>query len=516
MKLSVKTKLKEAENKIARSKHDWEDTFDAIPEIITVHDRDFNIIRANKAAREILNLPLLKADLNAKCFKYYHGAECPPEDCPSCASRKTGMPAVFEMYEPHLNMFLEIMAIPRMDSNNNFLGVIHVGRDITEKKKLEAQLLHSHKMEAIGILAGGVAHDFNNILTAITGYGHLMKMKTKEGDPLRVYADQIIASSERAANLTQSLLAFSRKQIINPKPVELNYALRKVENLLQRIIGEEIELRTILADRDITVVADINQIEQVIMNLAANARDAMPKGGVLEIKSDVTEIGEEFIREYGYGEQGTYAFISVTDTGTGMDEKTRERIFEPFFTTKEVGKGTGLGLSMAYGIIKQHNGYINCDSEATKGTTFRIYLPLIKSKAEKTKPAAAFTFTAGTETILLAEDEISVRKLMKEVLEEFGYKVIEAEDGEDAVIKFKENKDNIHLLLFDVVMPKMNGKEAHEKIREIKPDIKALFVSGYAAEIIHKNGILEEGTNFMFKPVSPEDILKNVREAIDR
>jgi len=392
-------------------------------------------------------------------------------------------------------------------------------RDVTGRKKLEEQLLQSQKMESIGTLAGGIAHDFNNILTAIIGYASVMKMKMPEDDPFRTYLEHILTSSERAAVLTQSLLAFSRKQISNPEPVNLNEIIRKAEKFLSRVIGEDIELKMTLSDNGLTVMADTGQIEQVLMNLATNARDAMPKGGTLIIETGVTELDVDFLKIHEYGKPGMYAVITVTDTGHGMDENTRQRIFEPFFTTKEVGKGTGLGLSMVYGIIKQHNGYINCYSESGKGTTFKIYLPLFESKPVSktvTEGAAVAVPTGGTETILLAEDEESVRRLMKEVLEEDGYKVIEAADGEEAVNKFMENKDRIDILLLDVVMPKMNGREAYERIKRIKPDIKLLMASGYPADFISQKGIIEEGLNFIVKPMSPTKLLKKVRDTLDK
>jgi CheY-like chemotaxis protein len=371
-------------------------------------------------------------------------------------------------------------------------------------------------MEAVGQLAGGVAHDFNNILTAIIGYANLLLMKMPDRESGRAFVEQILSASERAAHLTHSLLAFSRKQIIDLRPVSLNEIISRVEKLLGRVIGEDIEFKTWLADADLPVLADSIQIEQVLMNLAANARDAMPDGGMLLIVTEPLELGEEFVRAHSYGKPGRYAYMAVTDTGVGMDEKTRNRIFEPFFTTKEVGKGTGLGLSMVYGIVKQHNGYITVDSEPGKGTTFKIYLPLVRPSAEEKntkQPAAA---ARGTETVLLAEDDVAVRNLTRSVLEDFGYRVIEAADGEEAVRKFGENKGAVDLLVLDIIMPKKNGKEAYQEIRKIQPDIRALFTSGYTADIVHKKGILDTGLDFVLKPITPTEFLKKVREVLDR
>lgn len=392
------------------------------------------------------------------------------------------------------------------------------GRD-AENRLLEEQLRHSQKMETVGTLTGGIAHDFNNILTTIMNCGNLLKMKMGKDEPLRTYVSQILVASERAANLTNGLLSFSRKQIIKPRPVRLNDIVIKVEKLLYLIIGENIELNTMLAGEDLedlTVIADSGQIEQVLINLCTNARDAMPEGGILTIKTELAELDSEFRKTHGYGKPGLYAVVSVADTGTGMDEKTRERIFEPFFTTKDVGKGTGLGLSIAYGIIRQHNGYINCDSETGKGTTFKAYLPLAESVCGKTESSAGIVLLHGSETVLVAEDDSDVREVTRDILEEFGYKVIEATDGEDAVNKFIENKDRIGFLLFDVKMPKKNGKEAYDEIKKIRPDIKALFLSGYAEDIINKERLHEDGINIMTKPVPPTELLRKMRELLDR
>jgi PAS domain S-box-containing protein len=388
--------------------------------------------------------------------------------------------------------------------------------DISERKKLESQLLQSQKMETVGQLSGGIAHDFNNILTAIIGYASILQMKMSKEDPLRHNADQILASSERAANLTRSLLTFSRKQIMNIQPVKINEIVKRVENLLLRIIGADIYIKTILTEEDLTIMADPGQIEQVLMNLATNARDAMPNGGSLTIETEIVELDEKYIKTHGYGEPGIYVRISFTDTGEGMDKETKEKIFEPFFTTKEVGKGTGLGLSMVYGIVKQHNGYINVYSELGKGTTFKIYLPLIKAEIKETKLTELAPSIEGTEMILLAEDDEDVRTFTKAVLDEFGYTVIEAVDGQDAINKFMQNKDKIHLLLLDAIMPKKSGKDAYEKIKKLRPDTKALFMSGYSKDVLAKEGILEEGLNFVLKPVSPTNLLRKVREALDK
>ena len=388
--------------------------------------------------------------------------------------------------------------------------------DVTEHRKLEKQYLQAQKMESIGTLAGGVAHDFNNILSAIIGYGDLTLMKMAEDDPLRQNIESMREAAYRAAHLTKDLLLFSRKQLGDRKSVDLNEVVRKVEKFLKRIIGEDINIKTILHDWPITVFADSHQIEQVFMNLATNARDAMSKGGVFTITVEEITLHEDFTIAHGYGKPGSYTMITVSDTGIGMYEETRKHIFEPFFTTKEVGKGTGLGLSAVYGIIKQHDGFINVYSEPGKGTTFRIYLPLIAAAAtEETKAREVGTPARGTETVLLAEDDEALRKLSSTVLVEYGYTVIEAVDGEDAVNKFMENEKTIKILVFDIIMPKMNGKEAYDKIQIIKPDMKVIFSSGYTPDIIRQKVMLEDSAPLLYKPVSPFDLLKKIREVLD-
>jgi PAS domain S-box-containing protein len=402
------------------------------------------------------------------------------------------------------------------DEKGNIVSYRGIMRDVTEQRRLEVQLLQAQKMEAVGTLTGGIAHEFNNMLTTIIGYGKLLYEEMIADDPLKHNVEMIIASSDRAANLIQSLLTFSREQIIKLMPVNLHKIVKKVEKLLLRVIDEDIELKVILTDKDLVVNVDSGQIEQVLINLATNARDAMPGGGCLTISTELVELDEEYLKRYNYGKPGEYALISVTDTGAGMDSRTRERIFEPFFTTKEVGKGTGLGLSMVYGIIKQHNGYINVYSELGKGTTFKIYLPVIELEVKEIETAIPTAPAGGTETILLAEDDKEVRNLIKDILQKFGYKVIEAVDGEDTIKKFMDDKDKIQLLILDVIMPKKSGKEAYAEIKNIRPDVKALFTSGYAAETIFKKGLFEEGIHLVSKPLLPKELLKKVREVLDK
>ena len=512
---------KRTEAKLGESDAFIKDILETVGEGILVVDARYRIISANRAYCDSVKL-CIEDVIDRHCYEVSHRINRPcyeaGEECPVKHTFETGNP--YSALHTHLDnagspVYIETKSYAMKNASGKITAVIETIADITEKRQLEAQLLQAQKMEAIGQLAGGVAHDFNNILSAIMGYGSLLMIKMKEDDPLRKYVEPIIASAKGAANLTRSLLTFSRKEIINPRPVDLNEITKKMEKLLLRVIGEDIELKTRLIDEDLIVMADSGQMEQVLMNLCTNARDAMPNGGPLSINTGIAELDEEFIKTHGYGESGMYAVVSVTDKGTGMDEKTRSRIFEPFFTTKEIGRGTGLGLSIVYGIIKQHNGYINCFSEPEKETTFRIFLPLTKTKTEESDPPASVLPAGGTETILLAEDDASVRKITRAMLEEFGYKVIEATDGEEAIRTFADNVDNIRLLLFDLLMPRKNGKEAFEEIKKIRPGVKALFTSGYTADVIHGKDLFEQGLNLIPKPVFSAELLTRVREVLD-
>ncbi len=420
------------------------------------------------------------------------------------------------MHKDGRKVVLEKSGVPFLDPSGNLEGYRGIDRDITERKKLEAQLHQARKMEAIGQFAGGIAHDFNNMLTAIIGYSEFLKMTMDKDSPSQHYVDMILSAAAKSAHLTEQILAFSRKQIISPKQTDLNELIKGIEKLLRELAGEDIEIKMTLEDRNLTVLADPGQLERVLINLCTNARDAMPDGGTIFMSTGTDFLAVDDITSYDVESAGMYALITVTDTGIGMDEKTRQKIFEPFFTTKEFGKGTGLGLATSYGIIKQHNGHINIYSEPGKGTTFKIYLPLIASPIDKGECKEVITPKRGSETILLAEDNDDIRSITKELLLLYGYEVIEAVNGEEAIDQMKKYKDIVRLVVIDVIMPKKSGKEVYDEIRKIKPDIKVLFTSGYTSDIISKKGILEEGADFISKPYMPHDLLCKVRENLDK
>ncbi|MBF0564743.1 MAG: PAS domain S-box protein [Nitrospirae bacterium] len=399
------------------------------------------------------------------------------------------------------------------DPYGNITNYLKVSEDLTEKKKLEAQLLQSQKMESIGLLAGGVAHDFNNILTAISSYVYLLK-KTAGGDEAFLkFVEGIESSANRASNLTNSLLAFSRKQSIKPRAVSINELVINMKQLLSRLIGEQIRFNIALSKKDPIIKADLNQLEQMLVNFTINARDAMPDGGVLSVSTNIVEINETYMTGNDNGGMLAYAMVSVSDTGIGMDRDTQSKIFEPFFTTKP--NGTGLGLSTVYGIVRQNHGNVSVYSEPGSGTTFKVYFPVVKSALEE-EEKAVISIKRGSETILLAEDDTEVRVISRSVLEGAGYKVIEAVDGKDVLMKFTDHKDELQLVILDVLMPETSGKIALEEIRKLKPDMKALFISGYTHDILREKGAIEDNTNFITKPYSPTQLLGKIREELDR
>jgi two-component system cell cycle sensor histidine kinase/response regulator CckA len=390
-------------------------------------------------------------------------------------------------------------------------------RDITEKKRMEEALREAHKMEAVGTLAGGIAHDFNNILQLIAGYAYQLTKIPGSNTTSAHHVRQILAAADKGSRLTHSILAFSRKQAIDLKTVDVNRAVRGTEKFLRRIIGEDIEVTIECGDEKIFVMADQVQIEQALMNLATNAREAMTNGGTLTIRTAAKEMDEEFIKAHGYGNVGVYAHISFSDTGMGMSEETKRRIFDPFFTTKKDGKKLGLGMSVVYGIMKQHEGFVTVRSGPGMGTTVDLYLPLVAIASAREEEAADYLpATPASGTILLAEDDDDVRKLMKDILEGAGYKVIEADNGEDAVKRFKADKHVIDLAVMDVVMPKKSGKQAYDEMKMAKHTLKAIFMSGYTEEIIYEKGIPETGVTLLLKPVRPVALLNKVRRAMGK
>jgi two-component system cell cycle sensor histidine kinase/response regulator CckA len=404
---------------------------------------------------------------------------------------------------------------PIRDDSGRIKGYVAVKRDVSERIQLENQFRQAQKLESIGRLAGGVAHDFNNLLTVINGYSDMLATKLKPYDPLWPYVEEIRKAGERGAGLTRQLLTFSRKQVIEVRTLDLNAIVRDAERMLHRVIGEDIELLTILDSAPGMVRGDLDQIHQVIMNLVVNARDAMPDGGQLVIETRHTEVDETAAGTYPDAAPGSYVMLLIKDNGSGMDEKTQEHMFEPFFTTKEAGKGTGLGLSTVYGIVRQNGGWIQLVSHVGVGTAFQIYLPSVEASplAPPQEPVFAHSRNAG-QTILLVEDHAEVRKLIFAVLTQRGYRVLEACDGGEAFMLASEYADEIHLLLSDVVMPGMNGKELSERLRSVRPNIKILFSSGYTADVVANRGVLEHHVALLQKPFTADELARKVSEVL--
>jgi PAS domain S-box-containing protein len=405
---------------------------------------------------------------------------------------------------------------PLVDESGRVLGAASLAQDVTERVALEERLRQSQKMEAVGRLAGGVAHDFNNLLTVILGYSQILAEGVPAGSRLADSTAQIKSAADRASGITRQLLAFSRKQVLSPRVINLNDIMLNLDSLLRRLIGEDIEVLTVPSNDLGSVKADPGQIEQVIMNLALNARDAMPSGGKLTLETTNAQLDESYAQRHQPAEPGRYVMLAVTDTGHGMSPETQARIFEPFYTTKEVGKGTGLGLSMVYGIVKQSGGYIWVYSEPDRGTTFKIYLPRVDQPAESTgaqnRPNSV---QRGTETILLVEDDPQLRQLSSSVLAHCGYKMLVASTPEEGIEICRSNHRDIRLLVTDVVMPGMNGRQLAEQIQQVSPNVKVLYISGYTSNAIVHYGVLDPGLSFLPKPFTLSALVAKVREVLD-
>jgi nitrogen-specific signal transduction histidine kinase len=401
---------------------------------------------------------------------------------------------------------------PVYDKKGSVIAASHVARDITERRSLEVQRLHAQKLESLGVLAGGVAHDFNNLLTVISGYGQLALESLGNAPPERLtgYMQEILNSARRASGMTGQLLAFSRRQVVQPKVIDLRDLLRNMERLLQRMIGEHVDVSVHCGHEPCLIRADAHQMEQVLMNLAGNARDAMPLGGMFEIECGL--LPEPVTRP---GFPPLSVLLEVRDTGIGMDEPTKARMFEPFFTSKGQGKGTGLGLSTVYGVVSQAGGDIDVESEPGHGSKFRIYFPLAAGKAEELPPLPDDAAPVGLETVLLVEDEPGVRALAETVLKKLGYKVLVADSGASALAIWRERQGSIDVLLTDVIMPQMSGGDLAHKLREMNPRLKILFMSGYTDDMLASHGVLAGETQLIQKPFTAEALGRRLRGVLD-
>ena len=503
------TELKEAETIIYQERQRFFSLLDMLPASVCLVGPDLTLQYTNHQFREIFGDPQGRS-----CHKLIQDRPTPCEDCNIREILEAQKPVEWERTTPQGRTY-QIYNYPYADIDGSPM-LLKLGMDITARKALEAQLLQAQKMEAVGRLAGGVAHDFNNLLMAIMGYGELIRASLLKDDPLYKYSEDILKATERAASLTQQLLTFSRRQPVQPQVLNLNRVAADLEKMLVRLIGEHINL-DIVADPDLGgVKADPSQIGQIIMNLAVNARDAMPTGGRLTIETSNVEFAASHKCHFENIPPGRYVRLAVRDTGSGMDAETLDHILEPFFTTKEVGKGTGLGLPMVYGIVKQNQGYIEVDNHSGQGTAFKIYLPRLQAAAEA--PGSGISLAArleGSETILVVEDEDALRTLLCRFFRLFGYNVMEARHGGEALLLCERHPGPIHLMVTDVVMPQMSGKELADRLAPLHPEMTVFFMSGYTDSDLTGYGAPESSQHFMPKPFRPLDLVKKVRDYLD-
>ena len=511
--LGVGIERKRAELALRSAKEEWERTFAAVPELIAMIDLNHRIVRANLPMAERTGIDCDKLT-GRHFYEVIHGLAAPPDSCPSAAMQISGKAEHAEMQIAHLGGTFDVSATPLRDSEGQISGHVYVARDITAQKiaeaeheKTESELRQAQKMEAVGQLAGGVAHDFNNMLSVIIGYSDILLDEIPQDDPAHSSIQEINDAGKRSADLTRQLLAFARKQAILPKVLDINMDIESMLKMMRRLLRENIELIWKPTPDLWKVKMDPSQIHQILVNLTVNSRDAISGVGKLLIGTGNVNPDKEFYRRYPYFTHGNYVVLSVSDNGCGMSQETLGRIFEPFFTTKKAGEGTGLGLATVFGIVKQNGGFINVSSELGKGTTFEIYLPRhVSEDAEKDQKVQKAKITTGTETVLLVEDEAPLLKFAKEMLGRLGYTVLAAGSPAEAIRTAGEFKGHIHLLMTDMLLPEMSGLELSDKIKATRPDIKCLFMSGYTADVMSHNGILNAGIHFLEKPFAMDNL----------
>lgn len=513
------------ELKVRDSEEKYRITLNSIMDAVVTTDGHGKIIRMNPAAEKLTGWNMNDAmgvDI-VQVINIFDAETKEPVDHPGSRILREGSSIQFERHmivrsRDNVERRISCKGTPLRHTDDETSGAVLVLQDITEKFRLENELRQAQKMESIGRLAGGVAHDFNNILTTIIGYADLGLKELDEENPMYEMMKEISSAGKRGSSITQQLLSISRKQVLSLQPLPVNDVLTGMEKMLRRLIGEDVELVIRIDPLNTHIRADHSQVIQVLMNLCINARDAMPEGGVLIIETNTMLIDDSYAQHHPFIKPGQYAVLSVSDNGTGMDEETQNHIFEPFFTTKEKNKGTGLGLSTVYGIVKQHNGNILVYSEPGKGTTFRIFLPAIPEKLtdEGQVPKELQEKLTFKGSILVVEDNNELRKLATSILKRYGFTVMEAGEVKKAIDIAKNEKGAIDLLLTDVVMPKMNGRELFNKINKWQPAMEVLYMSGYTDDIISHHGILQEGVHFIQKPFTVQELIQKIQQVMEK
>jgi PAS domain S-box-containing protein len=501
-----------AQRALMGAAQEWRETFDAISDQVSLLNREGKILRVNKAVQRALNIPFDKIVNRNTCeLMHTHGpdlARCPFHQASATLSSHT-----IDMQRG--SRWYTVTVDPIMSETGRLTGWVHIMSDVTDRKELQENLNQSQKMEAVGRLAGGVAHDFNNILSVIISFSNFVLQELPEGSPYASDLQQIKASGERAAALTRQLLAFSRKQVVNPEVINVSQVINNLSKMLKRLIGEHIRMDLKLAGDTGNVFMDPSQLEQVLVNLTVNARDAMPSGGQLSIGTWNTLLGDEEAEHHGVA-AGDYVVVTVRDTGTGMSKETMSKIFEPFFTTKPKGRGTGLGLSMVYGAVKQGNGYIDVASEVGKGTTFTVYLRRYREQSDKSGDEAPVVadLRGNGETILLVEDDDLVRLSVYRILTGNGYKVLQAANAAEALELYKAGTDSIRAVLTDIVMPGMTGVELGRKLQETSASLPVLYMTGYSEEALAEQNVQSSRLNLISKPFRPEELMRRLKETM--
>lgn len=511
------TDITYARDESRRTRAEWEGIFHAIKNPAVIIDKHHNILAANEAMKERSGLTSSEI-LGKKCWKIFHDphSEDAPKDCPMAMIAQTGSLESVEMEMEALGGTYLVSCTPLLDEHGQLDKIIHIATDITERKRLEDELRQVQRMETVGQLAGGVAHDFNNILMPIISYSELLLEDLPESHPHHDDVQRILSAAESAKVLTRQLLTFSRKQVIELKPLDLNQVLVDFEPILRRTIREDIAFTVESSPAPVTFEGDVTLIEQVLMNLAVNARDAMTEGGELTFEISLQTLDETFLRRFPDTHPGEYAVLTVTDTGCGMNEATLQKAFEPFFTTKARGKGTGLGLATVYGIVKQHSGLLWVESVQGEGTTFTLCFPCSTSRPKRVETPSSPTTNDGRGMVLIVEDDALTRTVATRLVKKLGYDFLVADDGPSALRLAAMHDGTIHLLLTDVIMPSMSGKELYEQLSRSRPGLKVVYMSGYTDDIILHHGVRGQDAHLIQKPFSKLDLADKLRDALGR